>query len=373
MMRILVRVDASPVLGSGHLLRCLALARALQAQGAQLTFVCRLAEPTWWALIPDTYEVLALPPLRVPPRCPEQRLDAEEDAAAVQALLGERRFDWCLVDHYGLAADWHLKMRCHAERMLVVDDLANRPLDCDLLLDQGDHPEPAARYAPLLRRAAVQLFGPRHALLRDEFRLVRQGLAPRSGRLDRVLVFFTGGDDQGQTLLALQALATWRPELVVDVVIGAGHLDRLALQALCERHGWQLHEQIDYMARLLAATDLAIGAAGASSWERCALGVPALLVILAENQRELAASLERRQAAVILGEVAGLAPEHYRQALQALTAERLARLSEQAWKLVDGLGTQRVVHALLEMSAGDRAGGGSPACTNAHSPSPAEK
>lgn len=351
MMRILVRVDASPMIGSGHLARCLTLARALEAQGAQFTFVCRLAEPDWRALIPQAYEVLLLPPLGSPPGYPEQRIDAEEDFLSMQVLLGERCFDWCLIDHYGLAADWHAKVRRHARRILVLDDLANRPLACDLLLDPGDHPWPEQRYVSLLLRDAVQLYGPEHALLRDEFKQAREGLAPRAGRLERVLVFFTGGDDLGQTRLALQALLNWRPGLIVDVVVGAGQADQAELQALCDQPGWRLHIQIDYMARLLADADLALGAAGASSWERCALGVPSLLAILSDNQRELAAGLERCGAALILGEGAELEVEDYQQALHALTPEQLARMSAQAWKQVDGLGTQRVVHALMELSA----------------------
>ncbi len=350
-MRILVRVDASPVIGSGHLARCLTLARALAADGARFTFVCRLGEPAWRALIPPAYEVLLLPPLELAPGYPEQRIDAEEDFLATQALLGERRFDWCLIDHYGLAADWHAKARRHAKRILVLDDLANRPLDCDLLLDPGDHPWPEQRYASLLQRATVQLYGPDHALLRDEFKQARHSLAPRAGRLERILVFFTGGDDQGQTQLALQALLNWRPTLTVDVVVGAGQADQAQLQTLCDRPGWRLHVQIDYMARLLAVADLAIGAAGASSWERCALGVPALLAILSANQRELAAGLERRGAAIILGEGAELGIEDYQRALRTLAPGQLARLSAQAWKQVDGLGAERVVHALMELSA----------------------
>lgn len=350
MMRILVRVDASPVIGGGHLARCVTLARALEAQAAQCTFVCRLTEPTWRALIPQACEVLLLPPLGSASGYPEQLIDTEEDFLATQTLLGERCFDWCLIDHYGLAADWHAKVRGQARRILVLDDLANRPLACDLLVDPGDHPWPEQRYLSLLQRDAMQLYGPDHALLRDEFKQARQRLAPRAGRLERILVFFTGGDDLGQTRLALQALLNWRPGLAVDVVVGAGQADQAELQALCDQPGWRLHIQIDYMARLLAAADLAIGAAGASSWERCALGVPALLAILSDNQRELAAGLERRGAALVLGEGAELEVENYQQALQALTPEQLALMSAQAWKQVDGLGTQRVVHALMQLS-----------------------
>ena len=136
------------------------------------------------------------------------------------------------------------------------------------------------------------------------------------------------------------------------MVIGQGHADRQALDALCAAHGWRLHCQIDYMARLMAEADLAIGAAGSSSWERCALGLPALVVVLAENQRELARGLHELGLAIDLGEHARVTPTHYRRALDGLDAERLRGLSQRAWDLVDGFGAVRVCRALLDASVG---------------------
>lgn len=354
-MRVLFRVDASPVIGSGHLMRCLTLARELHEQGAHLSFACRGLEGAPLSLVPAEYELLGLPARyagELAADTAEAWIDNRADAEALHALLGERRFDWCVVDHYALDAEWHGLARRHARRVMVLDDLANRPLDCDLLLDQGLHVAPESRYAGRLAGVATRLFGPTYALLRDEFLLAREQAAPRTGNLERVLVFFTGGDDQGETLKALHALAGWRPSLQVDVVIGQGHADRHVLDVLCAAHGWRLHCQIDYMARLMAEADLAIGAAGSSSWERCALGLPALVVVLAENQRELARGLDELGLAIDLGEHARVTPTDYRRALDGLDAERLRGLSHRAWDQVDGFGAVRVCRALLDASVG---------------------
>ena len=305
--------------------------------------------------MPAEYELLGLPARyagELAADTAETRIDNRADAEALHALLGERHFDWCVVDHYALDAEWHGLARRHARRVMVLDDLANRPLDCDLLLDQGLHVAPDARYAGCLAGMATRLFGPTYALLRDEFLLAREQAAPRTGGLERVLVFFTGGDDQGETLKALQALAGWRPSPQVDVVIGQGHADRQVLDTLCAAYGWRLHCQIDYMARLMAEADLAIGAAGSSSWERCVLGLPALVVLLAENQRELARGLDELGLAIDLGEHARVTPTDYRRALDGLNAERLRGLSQRAWDQVDGFGAVRVCRALLDASVG---------------------
>lgn len=346
-MRVLVRVDASLTIGSGHLLRCLTLARQLHEQGAQVTFACRDLPGAPLAIIPGQYEVLRLRGSEAA----DATVDGAADCAGLAARLGERRFDWCVVDHYALDAVWHQAARRFAKRIMVIDDLADRPLDCDVLLDQGFDDNSAARYASRLQRPAMQLFGPQYALLREEFLLARASAAPRNGSVQRVVVFFTGGDDGGELFKCLQALVHWGLNVHVDVVIGSDHPGEKSLAAYCQAQRWQLHVQVDYMARLLAEADLAIGAAGSASWERCAVGVPSLLVILADNQRSLAAGLHRLGAAVNLGDAGKLTVEQYRHALEGLVPPQLAAMSAAAWNLVDGLGAGRVSLAMLESLA----------------------
>lgn len=351
-MRVLFRVDASQLLGSGHLMRCLTLARQLQEQGAHLTFACRELPGAPLQLIPGDYELLRLPAsYGVEESAAEAAIDCAADSFALAQCVAGRQFDWCVVDHYGLDATWHQQARVMSKHIMVIDDLANRALDCDLLLDQGFDDDSRSRYTPLLCSPAELLFGPAYALLREEFLLARVGATPRRGELQRVLLFYTGGDDGGELLKALQALVSWQQDIEVDVVIGSGHPEASRIEAFCHAQGWQLHCQIDYMARLLAQADVAIGAAGSSSWERCALGVPALVVILADNQRALAAGLEQLGAAVSLGDSAALTQDDYRQALQGLTSQRLLAMSACAWNVVDGLGAGRVSLAMLDLLA----------------------
>lgn len=351
-MDVLIRVDASPVIGNGHLMRCLTLAHQLHEQGMRVTFACRALEGAPLSLLPAVYDSLRLPghyAHELPAHCAEQHLDPLADSDALCEQLGSRRFDWCVVDHYGLDAQWHGRARAFARRIMVIDDLANRSLDCDVLLDSGLHPDPESRYAECLQNGAKCLFGPSYALIREEFIRARQQAAPRLGEMRRIVVFFTGGDDQGETLKALEALTDWKEPLDVDVVVGQGH-DHEVIAALCRTRDWRMHCQVDYMARLMAEADLSLGAAGSSSWERCAVGLPSLLVILAENQRELAAGLARQGVAQVLGDARSVTRQDYCLALEQLTPDCLRRLSENSWRQVDGLGALRASRVLLDLS-----------------------
>jgi spore coat polysaccharide biosynthesis predicted glycosyltransferase SpsG len=237
----------------------------------------------------------------------------------------------------------------------VIDDLPQRPHDADLLLDQNLPLQDAPAAADRLPPACRTLIGPRFALLRPEFAALRAHRPPRRGDLRRVLVFFSGGDDLGETLKALQGLVLARAQGLlkaeVDAVMGESNPGREAIAELCHAQGWTSHCQTPHMAALVAAADLAIGAGGSSSWERCALGLPALLTVLADNQQGVALALHRAGAARCLGWGADLQPADYAAALAALNPALLARMSESAASLVDGLGSDRVAQALLAAAA----------------------
>ena len=190
-----------------------------------------------------------------------------------------------------------MRPRCH--RLLAIDDLADRRHDCDLLLDQNLRESDP--YRTLTPQRCRTLLGPRHALLRDEFRAARQGAAVRDGCLRRILVFFGGSDPTGDTMKAVQALATL-PPVQADVIVGAMNPARAAIEAACAAHA-HLHFacQVQDMAGRLAAADLAIGGGGTSAWERMAVGLPALVVEQADNQHLNALQLERIGVARNLG------------------------------------------------------------------------
>jgi UDP-2,4-diacetamido-2,4,6-trideoxy-beta-L-altropyranose hydrolase len=351
-MKVAIRADASAAIGSGHLMRCLCLADALREQGSEVLFVCHELPAPLAAQVAAHGHGLAVLPAPGEPGDPAPQKAwpggrQGEDAAATLACLEGRAVDWLVADHYGLDRLWESRMRGAARQTMAIDDLA-REHDCDLLLDQTFHPDPATRYANRVSAHATRLLGPSYALLRPEFQQARAQAAPREGEVRRLLVFMGGMDASNATGLVLQAVELLqRPELLLDVVIGPGHPARAAIQASCAaRPGAVCHVQTQDMADLLARADLAIGAGGGATWERCALGVPALAFALADNQRELLASAARHGIVYVPDD----APDARTLAmhLNALLANTALRnhLSRRAFALVDGKGVQRVAAAL---------------------------
>ncbi|WP_258646606.1 UDP-2,4-diacetamido-2,4,6-trideoxy-beta-L-altropyranose hydrolase [Pseudomonas sichuanensis] len=347
----MLRVDASPRMGTGHFMRCLTLADALARRGAKCVFLSRGLPNHLGQLLQSRGHELFRLPMRDGDSTDAvlahsdwlgttQQADAEDSLAA----LGAQTWDWLVVDHYALDHCWEAKLRQVAHKILVIDDLADREHDCDLLLDQNLYHDMLSRYDAKVPQACRRLLGPRFALLRDEFREARASLRPRDQEVKRVLVFFGGVDERNFTGQALAALvAVGRKGFEVDVVLGALHPQREAIEALCLAEKFQCHVQTTRMAELMANADLAIGAGGGATWERCCLGLVTLALSTADNQRK------QLEDAAAQGLVYALPPashlsEQLAFHLQALLENCGLRkmISSVSLKAVDGLGAQRV-------------------------------
>ena len=194
------------------------------------------------------------------------------------------------MDSYALYIAWERRLRAVAARIFVIDDLANRVHDCDALLDQNFYRDAAHRYDGLVPATCEVRIGPRYALLREEFFAARRSLRTRDGHLRRVFVFYGGSDLTRETEKAVRALlAVPELRLAADVVVGSSNAHLAEIKALCAGHeNLHLHVQAQNMAALMATADLALGAGGTTTWERCFLGLPALVTVIAENQRSIA-------------------------------------------------------------------------------------
>jgi UDP-2,4-diacetamido-2,4,6-trideoxy-beta-L-altropyranose hydrolase len=303
---IAIRVDASQQIGTGHFMRCLTLAEALKQRGARIRFISRHMPDYLLVIAEDRgYETMLF-------KSPEensvvdelvhscwlgtsQQVDAEESIR----LLSDQTWDWMIVDHYALDCRWERALRPSIKHLLVIDDLADRKHDCDMLLDQNFYADMDTRYAGKVSVYCRLLLGPRYALLRDEFRQLREKVKIRTGPVKRILVFFGGVDANNYTEKAIEALVNLgMNELHVDVVIGAQHPYRNEIESACLQHHFDCHVQTSRMAELMMAADLSIGAGGSATWERCCLGLPTIILVIAENQSK--ASNDLAQAGVIL-------------------------------------------------------------------------
>jgi len=352
-VQIAFRVDGSEAIGTGHIVRCLTLADHLSHEGHSCHFIIRDHPGAPVALIEAKGFSCSL--LSPPDGTGREELahaswlgisqarDAEESLAALQGPV-----DWLVVDHYALDYRWHVLMRSIASKILVIDDIADRRHDCDLLVDQNLQIR-SGRYEGLVPPACDVMLGPRYALLRPRFAELR--VAMTEVRPDGpALVYFGGVDSQGATLTALTAFS--EPDMrdrPVDVVVGDLNPHRETIHRWCvERGNARFHSGGSDMPTLMARASIAVGAAGVTAWERCCLGVPTILVTIAENQKPGAAALARECAAIWVGEAGSISSDTIAAALRTLYAapSLVTALSHRAAALVDGRGTGRIARAM---------------------------
>jgi len=354
--KVLVRVDASYDIGTGHVMRVLPLAEVLRERGSEVAFVCRKLPGNLCDLVEERgFEVHRL--VRPAGSAPaggnrtthgawlgvDWRADAEQTAGV---LAARGRADWLIVDHYALEAQWEKLLRPYSERIMAVDDLADRLHDCDLLLDQNLHTAVHRRYRDLVPQGCRLLLGSKYALLREEFSLARRGLRDRSGGVRRILVFFGGVDATNETAKALEAIRSLnRRDMSLDVVVGASNVNRDTLKNLCvSMPGARLHVQVENMAELMAGADLAVGAGGINTWERCCMGIPSIVIAVARNQETNAEALAARGAALYLGRSVDVTSRVLAYAVETCChSPGLMRfLGRRGRVLVDGRGAERV-------------------------------
>lgn len=363
-MRVAFRVDASLRIGTGHLIRCLTLADTLSSQGGRCVFVQR-AHPGHMAdLIQQRgHEVRLLPAPDGTHDGPVEDYAAwlgvspSTDARESREALADLTPDWLVVDHYALDAAWQARLRHHVGGIAVIDDLANRPHDADLLVDPNYSTGGEGRYDGLLPEAAQRLCGPPYALLDPVYTTYRSSFEgdrrTHPGRVERALVFFGGTDPADLTGRTLAAFS--HPDLegiALDVVVGANYPCGERLEIHAEKcPNITIYGPRPHLADLMAAADLAVGAGGSTTWERCCMGLPSLVVSIAENQRPASEALAGDGFVAYAGHADAVDETVLTEELLRLVHDphRLRALSDAGSDLVDGLGSERVAGALLSM------------------------
>lgn len=360
-MKIAFRTDASLQIGTGHVMRCLTLADALKAKGASCHFICREHEGnliefvrakgyTVHVLLLGADDTATLSTDTSEPLAHGNWLGAtqEEDASACLPVLKALQPDWMVVDHYALDVRWERVMASCVRKLMVIDDLADRIHDCDLLLDQTFGRD-ADDYRALVPSRCTLLCGSRYALLRPEFAMLRDYSLKRrvQPRLRDLLITMGGVDKDNATGQILKALrgCPLPTDCRITVVMGASSPWIEANRDEANDMPWQTQvlAGVSDMAMRMADCDLAIGAAGATSWERCCLGVPTIMLVLAENQRKVATELERFGAAKLGDNTA----DSLVSLITSLVndSSQLSTMSTRSLAIVDGSG----VFAVMEI------------------------
>ena len=361
---VVIRVDASLQIGTGHISRCLALAIGLRDLGCAVHFIARLHDGHMCEEIEaGGFEVCRLlPPLKggapsAPGRNTGRLLgvtleqDAADTVAAVRRLA--RKPTWLIVDHYGIDADWEKLLRPWVEKIFIIDDLFDRYHQCDALLNQSTI-DAKSRYKQLVAPDCQLLLGPRFALMKPGFKIKLETFQRRIGELKRILVFLGGVDQGNVTSKVLEAIKRARfVDVFVDVVIGMANPHRAAIaQAVRELDNATLHIQIPSLVNLIALADLAIGAGGVATWERCLMGLPSIVLGVADNQMEVGAELGAAGCHLFMGKVEDVTIESLLSALNTLSNTYLRQsFATKSAELVDGGGVGRVTAFLCSFKA----------------------
>lgn len=369
MPKVAFRVDASLQIGSGHVMRCLTLAEALRLRGADCHFICRMHPGHLAEMIADRQFPLHALPAGVPGFAPSASEAAllpahaswlgrswNEDAEETLAILDSLRPDWLVVDHYALDARWHESLCAQYRHLLVIDDLADRPHLCDVLMDQTFARDPAV-YRPLVPPACRILCGSRYALLRPQFPALRADSLRRrqSSRLKRLLITMGGVDKDNVTGKVLGCLmrSALPPDCEIAVVMGitAPWLDDVRKAALGLPWPTRVLVNVQNMAAVMSSADLCIGAAGSTAWERCTLGLPTIMVTTADNQRDIARALQEHDAALCIGRhESSRFCSRLLDGISRLVDEPglLARMSRAAASVTQGQGVDLVADTIME-------------------------
>lgn len=340
---IVFRVDASVEIGTGHVMRCLTLADELKKRGMPVMFLCQQLGGNLLAVIAQRgFPVKTLSSIG----------GEEEDAEECTHLVKEMgRVSLLVVDHYGLGEMWETKMRRSIERIMVIDDLANRRHYCDFLLDVNLVKGMESRYRGLIPPHCISFLGPGYALLRPEFWRVRRAMRKRKGEIERIMVVFGGSDPMGETARVMAARSFVKKKgLQWNVILGpAFQGKRDIVRQFFQDPDVRFFCGIKNMAQQMEMADLAITAGGSTTWERYCLGLSALLIAAAENQVPVCEYGQELGIDRYLGRGETVSPEQMASELENLLSspQWLLQAEKKAMELVDGKGTLRVVKGLL--------------------------
>lgn len=317
-MKVIIRTDASIEIGSGHVMRCLTVAKNLRLNGCEVIF--------WMQDLSGN-------------------LIDYVNSEGFGNIFGAEHADLYIIDHYGIDIEWESKIRLFTKKIVVIDDLANRRHDCELLLDQNALPNFESRYDGLVSDTCVKLLGPKYLIMRDEFIDARRLLRKRQETIENLLIFMGGSDPTNETIKILKALEDFQFKRV-DVVVGNGNVFKEQIRGICEEQGYYYHCQINYMAKLMQQADFAIGAGGSTTWERCYVGLPSSSTIVASNQREGTEYSAELGLVINLGWHSDVTSETYKQLLKNI---KLKDLSKRGLTLTQNEQPNAWVYKILEL------------------------
>ena len=313
---VLLRADSNKLIGSGHVMRCAGLGLQLLLCGKSVHLVAAEISDSLVTWLKESGIGFS----RLPMEC----INNSELDSHYTLLVAENLGDVnvVVVDHYGLDGEWETVLRTNKRRIMVIDDLANRRHNCDILLDTGLHSNQTDRYLGLVSKSTLLFLGPEYLLLRPEFNDISL-LRNRTGEISKVLVYFGDGLMTDEIRKVSSALACSQlSDLETTIVLGRTETSRELIDEIFRLHPaiHTIFSSNDF-ALLMQEADLAIGTCGISAWERCVLGLPAITVVAADNQFDDAIHLDRLGAIKNLGRMSEVSEKMWKNAIIELVSD----------------------------------------------------
>ena len=266
------------------------------------------------------------------------KIDAAKTTKIIQRFKNEKNL--LLVDNYELSKMWETSLKPVVDKIIVIDDFSNRSHNCNLFIDQNLHTKNKESNKKNSKNCK-KLLGPKYALLRKEFVEGRRTVKRRSGKINRVLILFGGSDEKNQTLKVIKKIVN--EKINVDVIVGEPNKNKTKIKKICSRmENFTYYQQPKNIAKIMKKADLAIGAGGIITWERCCLGLPSIVAIVSKNQEDATNAVSKKGCLINLGRVEQLTSEDYLNAIRNLNSRKLIRMHKKCLELVDGKGTERV-------------------------------
>ncbi len=303
-MKLAIRVDSSVEIGIGHVMRCLTLANSLRKIKIKVSFICCEYQGNHVDFIKSKgYKVYSFPASKTLAFKDKNRVKIQtlgrtqiEDAELCRKVVKDERFNWIVVDHYAINEVWHMQVEDLCDKLMVIDDLCNRNYKCDILLDQT-FGRKKTDYKGLVPNYCNILTGSRYVLLRPDFIKLRSYSLSRRNtyKFQKLFISMGGVDNDNLICRILDVINHCELPKNIEIIVVLGstspHIELVKKHAKENLYNVDVKVDVDNMAYIMAKSDLAIGAAGTTTWERCCLGLPSLLIVLSDNQKTIADSL----------------------------------------------------------------------------------
>ena len=342
---IFVRVDSGYDIGFGHAIRCLSLAQTLKKMNFEICFISKKERGNISKLFEDKgFTVYYIQ--NSYSKSKKNDIIKNDINQTVKIITKHKaKSSWIIVDHYDLGFKWEKSVRKFVDKIIVIDDLARRH-DSDLLLDQNYNRCLKTRYNKLIPKKCVKLLGPRYALLRNEFSNLRKNIVKPRKNFKNVLISFGGVDPTNETGKVLSAIKILKPKkqfLEVNVVMGKSDKNKHKIKQLCSSiPNAKFYQNVYKIGKLMCKADLGVGAGGSSTWERFCLGLPTIVSIVANHQKETTEALAKKNCLINAGLAKNLSVKKYVEIFENLDIKKLRSISKNSLKVVDGNGGIRV-------------------------------